>query len=131
MFRAAWVLTVSQLAASENVILALTLSGRDVPLPDTMELTAPLLTTVPLCVSFSQSQSVDEFLNQLQAQANDMTHFQHFGLQQIISMQKQRGIALDLRQLLLSSRTRKQTLMAVFWASNSRKPALDTLTHTP
>lgn len=83
LLRAAWALTVSQYASSEDIILAVTLSGRDIPVRGVANIVGPLLTTVPLRIGIDRASTVADYLHQVQHQATGMIPFQHYGLQNI------------------------------------------------
>ncbi|KAH8177897.1 AMP-binding enzyme domain-containing protein [Sarocladium implicatum] len=83
LLRAAWALTVSQYAASDDVMFAVNLSGRSAPVAGITQITGPTFTTVPVRVKIDQTQTVKDFLRMVQEDAVAMIPYEHIGLQNI------------------------------------------------
>lgn len=101
MLRAAWALVLAQLSNQNDVIMGITQSGRDIPLPGVHECLGPCLATVPLRVSIDMEQPVTKFLSQLQSQYIDIIQHQHTGLQHMRKASKESAAAIGFRNLLV------------------------------
>ncbi|KAK6086190.1 non-ribosomal peptide synthetase protein [Seiridium cupressi] len=101
MLRAAWALVLAQLSNQNDVVMGITQSGRDIPLPGVHECLGPCLATVPLRVLVDMEQSVTKFLHQLQSQYVDIIQYQHAGLQHIRKASKESAAAVGFHNLLV------------------------------
>ncbi|KAF7537510.1 hypothetical protein G7054_g3642 [Neopestalotiopsis clavispora] len=101
LLRAAWALVLAQLSNQTDVIMGITQSGRDIPLPGVHESLGPCLATVPLRVLIDMEQSVSKFLSQLQSQYIDVIEYQHTGLQHIRKASNESAAAIGFHNLLV------------------------------
>ncbi|CRG90801.1 Nonribosomal peptide synthetase 8 [Talaromyces islandicus] len=101
VLRAAWALVTSQYMGSNDVVFAVTVSGRSAPVSGITELVAPTITTVPVRVTINKEQSVRDFLSQVQRQAIEMIPFEHTGLQNIKKMMPEAAEALEINNLFV------------------------------
>lgn len=101
LLRAAWALVLAQLSNQTDVIMGITQSGRDIPLPGVHEALGPCLATIPLRVLIDMQQSVAKFLNQLQSQYIDIIQYQHTGLQHIRKASTESAAAIGFHNLLV------------------------------
>ncbi|KAH8203786.1 hypothetical protein TruAng_002079 [Truncatella angustata] len=101
MLRAAWALVLSQLSNQNDVVMGITQSGRDIPLPGVHECLGPLLATVPLRVLVDVEQSVANFLKQLQSQYIDIIQYQHTGMQHLRKASRESAAAVGFHNLLV------------------------------
>ncbi|KAF2422733.1 acetyl-CoA synthetase-like protein [Tothia fuscella] len=83
LIRAAWSLVLSKYSDSEDVVFGSTLSGRGAPVSGIDQMTGPTITTVPVRILIRRDQSLDDFLHELQLQAQAMMPHEHFGLRNI------------------------------------------------
>ncbi|RAH46301.1 acetyl-CoA synthetase-like protein [Aspergillus brunneoviolaceus CBS 621.78] len=98
VLRAAWGLVMAQFSGQPDVVFAANVSGRNAPVAGVSEIIAPTITTVPLRMQtgLDQTQTVADFLREVQEQAVQMMAYEHTGLQGIRSHP-----ALQLRNLLV------------------------------
>nr|BAN91482.1 putative Echinocandin B nonribosomal peptide synthase [Aspergillus spinulosporus] len=101
VLRGAWALVMAQYSGYSDVIFGVTLSGRNAPVPQVADITAPLITTVPVRIRVDQKLTVAEFLDRIQTQATEMIEYEHTGLQQIMTFLPEYASALDFRNLLI------------------------------
>ena len=95
LLRAAWALVLCQETGSSNVHFAAPLSGRTAPVPGILDIAAPTLATVPVCMSIDRNSSVSEFLASVQKQATEMIAFEHVGLQRINQILAGRALVIN------------------------------------
>ncbi|RDW83774.1 Non-ribosomal peptide synthetase [Aspergillus mulundensis] len=101
VLRGAWALVMAQYSGYSDVIFGVTLSGRNAPVPKVADITAPLITTVPVRIRVDQTVTVSEFLDRIQTQATGMIDYEHTGLQQIRTLLPESASSLDFRNLLV------------------------------
>lgn len=80
LLRAAWALVVSASTSSDEAMLAVVLSGRDMPVFGIEDLVAPTITTVPARVRVDRSTSIIDFLAEVDRQSKVMAPHTQFGL---------------------------------------------------
>ncbi|KAI4198548.1 MAG: hypothetical protein LQ350_005207 [Teloschistes chrysophthalmus] len=98
LIRAAWALTISAYTNSDDVVFGETVTGRDVPLPGTLELTGPTLATIPVRVQIKPP--VNDFLQHLQDDFSEAMPFQHMGIQHIKRLNTDTAAACDFQNLI-------------------------------
>ncbi|KAF4448426.1 hypothetical protein F53441_8149 [Fusarium austroafricanum] len=101
LLRAAWAMVVAQYSGSNDVVFAVTLSGRNAPVSHVTEMLAPTITTVPVRIRVSPATKTVDFLGHVQQQATDMIPFEHTGLQRIAELVPDAAAALDLQHLFV------------------------------
>ncbi|KAL4789174.1 hypothetical protein BDV19DRAFT_395291 [Aspergillus venezuelensis] len=101
VLRGAWALVMALYSGSNDVIFGVTLSGRNAPVPQVADITAPLITTVPVRIRVDQELTVAEFLDRIQKQAIEMIDYEHTGLQQIMTLLPEYAPILGFRNLLV------------------------------
>ncbi|EFY90995.1 peptide synthetase [Metarhizium acridum CQMa 102] len=104
LIKAAWAMVVSQYSRSDDIILALTLSGRTAPVPGIMKMTGPTITTVPLRIKLpSGNTTVYKYLEIMQSQAMEMMPYEHVGIQSLrrLCLEAEPDYELDLKHLLV------------------------------
>ncbi|KAF5598059.1 non-ribosomal peptide synthetase [Fusarium pseudocircinatum] len=101
LLRAAWALMVAKYSGSDDVVFAVTLSGRNAPVHGITEMLAPTITTVPVRVRINSSTTAGEFLQEVQQQATDMIPFEHTGLQRIAELVPDAAAALNMQHLFV------------------------------
>ena len=93
LLRAAWAMTVAIYTGSNDAIVNVSLSGRDIPVLDIDNIIGPTITTVPVRTKLDKEQTVEDFLAAVDQQAKDMAPYAHAGLQEIRKVVP--GIASD------------------------------------
>ncbi|KAI1333949.1 hypothetical protein F5Y15DRAFT_430188 [Xylariaceae sp. FL0016] len=83
LLRAAWALVVSGSTASDEAMLAIVLSGRDVPVFGIENMVAPTITTVPTRIRVDRSKAVVDFLSAVDTASKEMAPHTQFGLANI------------------------------------------------
>nr|QIW91877.1 NRPS [Phialomyces arenicola] len=101
VLRAAWALVMAQYTGHDDIAFAVTLSGRNAPVSQVADIVAPLITTVPLRVRTDRTQTVADFLQDIQYQAIEMIDHEHTGLQKIKTLLPELSAVLELRNLLI------------------------------
>ncbi|EPE34341.1 Acetyl-CoA synthetase-like protein [Glarea lozoyensis ATCC 20868] len=101
LLRAAWALVMAQYSGNDDVIFAVTVSGRSAPVSQIADIIAPTITTVPVRIRIDRSMSIAELLLEIQSQAAKMIEHEHTGLQTIKKLLPEFGTALELRNLLI------------------------------
>ena len=99
--RAAWAVTISSYAKSNDVVFGATLSGRTGSIAGVERIVGPTATTVPVRIIVNPSISVADFLQSVQKQAMDMTPFEHRGLTNIGRLNSKTMVACRLGNLLV------------------------------
>ncbi|CAI6092446.1 unnamed protein product, partial [Clonostachys chloroleuca] len=95
--RAAFSMLVSRETDSTDVMFGMTLAGRQANVPGVEQMEGPTIATVPVRVLIDRSQSVEDFLYQIQGQAVEMTKYEQMGLQHI----RRLGNACHFQTLLI------------------------------
>nr|BAN91486.1 putative FR901379 nonribosomal peptide synthase like protein [Tolypocladium parasiticum] len=101
VLRAAWALVVAQYSGNDDVIFAVTVSGRNAPISQIGDIIALTITTVPVRICIDRTMTVAEFLLQVQSQAVKMIEYEHTGLQTIKRLLPEFSNALELQNLLI------------------------------
>lgn len=101
VIRAAWALISARYSEVEESTFGVTLSGRDLAVPDIATMVGPTITTVPVRVQIKQQQQVIDFLKGVQDQAATMIEFGHAGLQHIRTLSDEACAACDFKSLLV------------------------------
>ncbi|KAK4185843.1 hypothetical protein QBC35DRAFT_290110 [Podospora australis] len=83
LLRAAWALVVSGSTGNDEAMLAIVLSGRDVPVVGIEDVIAPTITTVPARIQIDRSKAVVDFLSAVDAHGREMAPHTQFGLANI------------------------------------------------
>jgi amino acid adenylation domain-containing protein len=85
----------SKAARSQEITLMLTLTGRQISVPDVDRIMGPTATVVPLRIKLQETQSITDFLQSLQIQLVDMISFEHLGWESIRNLSDGSRIACD------------------------------------
>lgn len=101
LLKAAWALVISQYTDSPDVIFGLTLSGRDVDMPDVEAVAGPTIATVPLRVVLDSKSPISSLLEQIYATGVELIDNQHIGLQQIRNLNENAKAACNFQNLLI------------------------------
>ncbi|TLS31578.1 hypothetical protein PpBr36_03900 [Pyricularia pennisetigena] len=100
VIRAAWALVLSGLAKSPDVIMGLTLAGRDIELPGVDDCAGPCLTTVPFRVLVGD-ETCAGMLELVQQRYAEVVPHQHFGIKNIRKALGAASDACDISNLLV------------------------------
>jgi len=103
LLRASWAIVLSQASNSEEVVLGVTQSGRDIDLPGVHGCMGPCLATVPVrgAMEGTESMSFSQYLATVQQQYVDTIPHQHVGLQHIRKASDECATAVGFRNLLV------------------------------
>jgi amino acid adenylation domain-containing protein len=104
ILRAAWAMLMSRYSEADDVVIGVTLSGRNAPVAGISQMLGPTITTVPVRIALDdRKQSVADYLNSVQDQATQMIPYEHTGLQNIRRFldSKDAQQALDFKNLFL------------------------------
>jgi amino acid adenylation domain-containing protein len=104
ILRAAWAMLISRYSEADDVVIGVTLSGRNAPVAGISQMLGPTITTVPVRIALGdRKQSVADYLNSVQDQATQMIPYEHTGLQNIRRFldSKDAQQALDFKNLFL------------------------------
>jgi len=101
VLRAAWALVVARQLGTDDVVFAVSLSGRNASVADVENLMAPTLTTVPLRIHVDSKQDVKAFLEGIRQQGIGMIPHEHTGLQRIKQLLPDHSESLNLRHLFI------------------------------
>ena len=89
---AAWGLTLSAFAnAKSDVVFGVVLAGRLIPVPNINDIIGPVVTLLPMRITWDQLGPADSLLEKLQDDASDMGVHEHFGLMRIARLLGQDG----------------------------------------
>ncbi|KAE8367647.1 hypothetical protein BDV27DRAFT_154792 [Aspergillus caelatus] len=83
LIKLAWSVLVSNYTDSDDVVIGLTLNGRNAPVPGIEQLTGPTITTVPLRTRIHGDETVRTALKYLQNKLTAMIPYEQAGLQSI------------------------------------------------
>ena len=101
ILRAAWALSLTHVTSSDDAIFAMTLSGRNAPVANVIDMAAPTITTVPIRSRIDTNESIEQYLEQTKEQAVEMMPYEHTGLQNIRDAETGNRIPLDLKHLFV------------------------------
>ncbi|KAI9729802.1 MAG: hypothetical protein M1818_008379 [Claussenomyces sp. TS43310] len=101
VLRAAWSILMSRYSDSDDVVFGATLTGRNVPIPGIESMLGATIATVPIRVQIDPGQTIERFLEGLQAQSTEMIPFEHTGLQNIQRLSPELQHACAFQNLLV------------------------------
>ena len=101
ILRAAWALLLARHCDLDDVCFAMTVSGRQAPVPGLDNMAGPTIATVPVRVRLNPNQSVADFLQGIQAQASNMAVYEQYGLQNISKISPDAREACDFTNLIV------------------------------
>lgn len=115
LIRAAWAMVISEYSGSEDVVFGVMLSGRNAPVQGIAQMTGPTITTIPVRVSLIRTQTVTNFLVDVQNQSADSIPFEHIGLQNIRRLGTEAERVCDFQNLLLIHPAHPSKSSSEFW----------------
>ncbi|CAI6312177.1 unnamed protein product [Periconia digitata] len=103
LVNAVWAMTLAKYSDTTLVSYGVTLSGRDIALPNIEELVGPTIATVPRQIRVQHDVLLSDYLRSLQRVINSALPHQHLGLQKIQSLSPAAREACDFNTLLVIS----------------------------
>ncbi|CRG89598.1 Nonribosomal peptide synthetase 8 [Talaromyces islandicus] len=101
LLHGAWALLTARYMENNDLIVGMTVNGRNAPLRNIDQNPGPTFTTVPVRTCLQWNSTVAEFLEQVQNDAIAMIPYQHFGLQNISGLNEDGKHACAFRTLLV------------------------------
>nr|POF13520.1 nonribosomal peptide synthetase tes [Quercus suber] len=102
ILRAAWAVVLATYEdRAEDVTFGSTVVGRQVPIDRIEHIAGPVISTVPVRIKLDQTQSVAQFLQDIQSQASEMIEFEQLGLQNIAKLSSDAQEACQFSTLLV------------------------------
>nr|POF13527.1 nonribosomal peptide synthetase tes [Quercus suber] len=102
ILRAAWAVVLAAYEdRAEDVTFGSTVVGRQVPIDRIEHIAGPVISTVPVRIRLDQTQSVAQFLQDIQSQASEMIEFEQLGLQNISKLSTDAQAACQFSTLLV------------------------------
>ncbi|KAI0197929.1 hypothetical protein F4808DRAFT_463310 [Astrocystis sublimbata] len=101
VIQAAWALLMARYAGSDDAVVGLTLSGRDVPVDGAADIIGPMVTTVPLRIGIDEDMTVGGLLGRVQRTVGDIRTHQHVGLQHLRQLSHEAGMAANFQNMLV------------------------------
>jgi amino acid adenylation domain-containing protein len=101
VLRAAWALMLARYCKSEDVCFGTNISGRNAPTPGLDAMVGLMPATVPVRVRFDGGQTAIAWLQEIQAQATNMTAFEQYGLRNISELSREARAACDFTSLMI------------------------------
>ncbi|KAJ4861724.1 AMP-binding enzyme domain-containing protein [Trichoderma breve] len=108
VLRGAWALILSLYSETDDICFGTTMSGRQAPVQDLIDMAGPTIATVPVRVRLDRTQRVSEYLQNLQTQATEMVAYEQFGLQNISKLSASAKDATDFTSLFVVQSSQRQ-----------------------
>ena len=100
VIRAAWALTIAAYSNSADVVFAETVTGRDAPVPDIIDMMGPVFATVPVRIQMRDDLSINDYLKQIQDDFTEAMPHQQLGLQRIKRIDSDTAKACEFQNLI-------------------------------
>ncbi|RJE24545.1 Condensation domain protein [Aspergillus sclerotialis] len=81
---AAWAIVLSSVCCTDDVVMGVTLSGRDVPVSDILHMSGPTLLIAPLRVKVNKSSSLADHMRSVQSSLWEIAKHAQYGLRNIL-----------------------------------------------
>ncbi|KAE9970168.1 Nonribosomal Peptide Synthase (NRPS) [Venturia inaequalis] len=101
LIRAAWAMTISTYANTDDVVFGATLSGRTGSSPDLAHIVGPVITTVPVRIRLDPQMLILDYLRGVALGEVDAMPFEQFGLSRIRLIDESVKAACDFQNLLI------------------------------
>lgn len=103
ILRAVWGLVVAAYTGFEDIIFAMTLSGRNAPVRGIDKIATPLIATVLVRMNLDSQQTMRSYPGAIHQHDVALIPFQHTGLQNIQEVMRRHGLVhrLDMNHLFL------------------------------
>lgn len=124
MIELAWMMIVSAHTGSDDVVIGVTVSGRNAPVDGILEMTGPTFATIPRRIRLNRTQKVLQALNHLQEQSTMMIPFEQTGLRRIRGFGLDSCMACDFQNLLIIQPVAEEEISNVFSSSHKQKNLL-------
>ncbi|MCJ1282185.1 hypothetical protein MMC26_001508 [Xylographa opegraphella] len=130
LIRSSWAVVLARyLDNAEDVLFGQTLSGRNAPVPDIETMLGPTISVVPIRMHLDKSKTIADFLRDTQTQASEMIPFEHFGVQNIRSINAAARAVTDYKNVLITQTADNTTDRADFLGMepvDPEKPSVET-----
>ncbi|KAF9768845.1 hypothetical protein IL306_013805 [Fusarium sp. DS 682] len=101
IIRAAWALVLGRHSDTSDIVFGVTLGGRTADVAGIDRIVGPTATTLPVRVRIDPEETVQAYLERVQAEATSMIAFEHVGIPKIAAMGPEYRVLCDLSSLLL------------------------------
>ena len=101
IIQAAWALVTATYANADEAVLGLTLSGRDAPVTGITKTMGVTITTVPARIVLDNTNTILEYLQDVQEYVSELKQHQHVGLQRIHRLGPEARSATSFQNLLV------------------------------
>lgn len=81
---AAWAIVLAEACSQDDVVFGITLSGRDAPIPNVLQMSGPTLMVALLRIKVDRTASLGTYLQAVQSNFWDVSRHAHYGLRNII-----------------------------------------------
>lgn len=81
---AAWAIVLAEACAQDDVVFGITLSGRDAPILNVLQMSGPTLMVALLRIKVDRTASLGTYLQAVQSNFWDVTRHAHYGLRNIL-----------------------------------------------
>lgn len=79
----AWMVTIAQVSRSNDVLLAMTVTGRSAPLPNVHDILAPTAAEIPFGFRLDRQATIRNVLEDVQRKTQTLSDFEHVGVEQL------------------------------------------------
>lgn len=86
---AAWAIVLSRIVRKGDIVFGVTLSGRDAPVSDILQMDGPTMTSVPIRIRLSDDDTLEKITVQVQGELERVSEFSHYGLRNIFRASNQ------------------------------------------
>ncbi|PWY87257.1 non-ribosomal peptide synthetase [Aspergillus sclerotioniger CBS 115572] len=86
---AAWSIVLSLTGSTDDVVMGVTLSGREAPIPGILQMSGPTLMIAPLRVKVNKASSFEAHLGAVQYSLWDVARHAQYGLRKILKVSRQ------------------------------------------
>ncbi|KAF7597027.1 hypothetical protein BBP40_011393 [Aspergillus hancockii] len=114
VIRLAWALTLSKYASSNDIVFAIALAGRNVPVSNIEQILGPTIAMVPLRVQLQPEQTVHDMLQALHKQVVAIMPFEQIGFGNISKLNAGAAAACQLQSLLVVQPFQPESASSIF-----------------
>ncbi|TVY81872.1 Nonribosomal peptide synthetase easA, partial [Lachnellula suecica] len=129
LIRAAWALSVSYYAGSSDVIFGASITGRNADVPGIDSIIGPTIATIPILVHVDRDLTIDEFLESLIVDMVRTMPFEHFGLQNIQSLNTDIKRHCNFSSLLVVQQKTEEPRASSLFSEPTEHPDLHDIDH--
>lgn len=80
----AWAIVLAEACSQDDIVFGITLSGRDAPIPNVLQMSGPTLMVALLRIEVDRTASLGAYLQAVQSNFWDVTRHAHYGLRNIL-----------------------------------------------